>query len=507
MPLARLAGQLGLGHDPAYRGIKVTGVTLDSRAVRPGDLFAALPGTNADGATFVPSAVAAGAVAVLAERSLACAVPVLAVADPRAVLGSLAATVYGEPSRGLTMLGITGTNGKTTTAYLLDAALRACGRTTALLGTVETKLAGERLPAARTTPEAPELQAILATARERGVEAVAMEVSSHALALHRVDGMHFAVSVFTNLSQDHLDFHADLEDYFAAKARLFDGDLSGKAVVCVDDGWGRRLAELLAARERPVVTVAGVDPAAGVRVDWLAEVVHADARGSRFVAHGPAGASVEVQLQLPGGFNVTNALCALATGVAVGLDPQRAAAGIAGLAGIPGRLEPVEGGQPYTALVDYAHTPAAVMTLLSTLRPLTLGRLVVVLGCGGDRDRGKRPLMARAAAAGADLAVLTSDNPRSERPQDILAEMVAGLAGSSAELRAAVVVEPDRAAAIAMAIDGLGVGDTVVVAGKGHETGQEVAGRVLPFDDRLVLMASISRGSAATTPAADSVLR
>jgi UDP-N-acetylmuramoyl-L-alanyl-D-glutamate--2,6-diaminopimelate ligase len=474
--LRALAALVGL---PApQRDAQVTGATLDSRAVRPGDLFAALPGEHAHGARFAAAAARAGAAAILTDEQGAAVIgsqlPVLVAASPRAVVGRLAAQIYGQPSTHLSLIGVTGTNGKTTTAYLIEAGLAAGGYTTALLGTVESRLAGERLPQARTTPEAPDLQAMLAVARQRGVQAGVMEVSSHALALGRVAGTRFAAGVFTNLSQDHLDFHGDLESYFAAKASLFRAESVATAVLCVDDAYGERLMEQVRV---PHVTVsAGGLPWA----DWRAEDLRPDARGTGLRALGPAGEDVALRVPLPGAFNVANALTALASLVAVGVDPLVAARGIAGLAGVPGRLERIDRGQAFTALVDYAHTPAAVATLLDTLRPLTAGRLVVVLGCGGDRDRAKRPLMARAALAGSDLAVFTSDNPRSEDPAAVLADMTRDLAGS-------FVVQPDRAAAIALAAAELGTGDTLVVAGKGHETGQDVRGVVTPFDDRLVL--------------------
>ncbi|HEY5336031.1 MAG TPA: UDP-N-acetylmuramoyl-L-alanyl-D-glutamate--2,6-diaminopimelate ligase, partial [Mycobacteriales bacterium] len=395
------------------------------------------------------------------------------------VVGLLASEVYGHPSDGLTMLGVTGTNGKTTVTYLLDAALRAAGRVTGVIGTVETRLGDEVLSSVRTTPEATDLQALLAVARERGVDVMSMEVSSHALAQHRVDGVTYDVGIFTGLSQDHLDYHGTMERYFAAKASLFDASRCRNAVVCLDDGWGTRLAEGL---HVPLITYStGGNP----RAHWQATDVTGDARGSRFRARGPAGEDILVQVRLPGLFNVANALAALAALASLGLDADQVAAGIGSAAGIPGRLERVEAGQSFAALVDYAHTPDAVEQVLSALRPLTAGRLVIVLGAGGDRDPGKRPAMARAAVQGSDLAVLTSDNPRSEDPLAILSQLADGLTGD-------FVVEADRTAAIALAARDLGPGDTLLVAGKGHETGQEVAGVVHPFDDRDALRQAIA---------------
>ncbi|MCM3926394.1 UDP-N-acetylmuramoyl-L-alanyl-D-glutamate--2,6-diaminopimelate ligase, partial [Frankia sp. AiPs1] len=361
--------------------------------------------------------------------------PVLVSADPRRDLAPVAARIHGDPSAALRLLGVTGTNGKTTTAFLLDAGLRAAGHTTGLIGTVETRIAGDRLASAHTTPEASDLQALLATMVERGVDAATMEVSSHALAQHRADALHFAGALFTNLSQDHLDFHPTMADYFEAKASLFEPGRAAVAVIGVGDEWGRRLA----ARRPDAVTFAVDGPA-----DWTARDVSAGPTGSELLAAGPGGERVELSVPLPGMFNIANALGALALLVAVGVDPAAAAAGIGALPGVPGRMERVEAGQPFLALVDFAHTPDAVTTLLTTVRPLVKGRIIVVLGCGGDRDRGKRPLMGAAAATLADLAILTNDNPRSENPADILAAMLAGVpAGARAAGR--VLVEPDRA--------------------------------------------------------------
>jgi UDP-N-acetylmuramoyl-L-alanyl-D-glutamate--2,6-diaminopimelate ligase len=460
--------------------VEVTGVSLDSRTICPGDLYAALPGASSHGMDFVDEAASNGAVAVLSDKTAEGrnSLPLLMSDDPRAVAGLVAAEIYGQPSQQLLMLGVTGTNGKTTVSYLLDAGLRATGRTTGVIGTVGTVLADQTLAAVRTTPEATDLHALLAVAVQRGVDAVSMEVSSHALAQHRVDGVRYEAAIFTGLSQDHLDYHGTMDRYFAAKVKLFDPTRCGTAVICLDDEWGDRLVERV---RLPHVTYSAVgEPQA----DWQVNDVVADARGSTFTAYGPAGERVAMSVGLPGMFNVANALGALAALVSVGIDASTAAAGIAVAAGVPGRLERVEAGQPYAALVDYAHTPDAVARVLQALRPLTSGRLVIVLGAGGDRDMGKRPAMGRAAVEGADLAVFTSDNPRSEDPLAILEQITAGLTG-------VYVVEPDRRAAIALAVRGLGPGDTVVLAGKGHETGQEIAGIVHPFDDRDVLLEAI----------------
>jgi UDP-N-acetylmuramoyl-L-alanyl-D-glutamate--2,6-diaminopimelate ligase len=455
----------------------VTGCTLDSRAVQPGDLYAALPGARAHGAEFAGSAVSAGARAVLTDPAGAARlelgpVPVLVADDPRAVLGAVARWVHGDPAAGMLLVGITGTNGKTTTAFLVEAGLRAAGHRTGLLGTVLTRIGDDVLASARTTPEAPDLQALLAVMRERGTTAVAMEVSSHALALGRVDGVRFDVAGFTNLSQDHLDFHGSMEDYEAAKASLFTPARADTGVVNVDDPAGRRLVR---AAQIPLVTF-------GADADWSAREVDLRPDGSRFRLIGP-GVDVRACVRLPGAFNTANAVAALACLVTAGVPVDDAVRGVEQCPGVPGRMERVDAGQPFLALVDYAHTPDAVSRLVQAARSLTRGKVVLVLGCGGDRDRAKRPAMG-AAAATADLAVLTSDNPRSEEPLAILDEMAQGAPGA--------VREPDRRAAIALAVAAAAPGDVVVVAGKGHETGQEAGGVTTPFDDRVVLREVLS---------------
>ncbi|MCA1710105.1 MAG: UDP-N-acetylmuramoyl-L-alanyl-D-glutamate--2,6-diaminopimelate ligase [Actinobacteria bacterium] len=455
--------------------VLVSGCTHDSRTVEPGDLYAALPGARAHGADFADAVRAAGAAAVLTDAAGAdrfAGLPVLVAEDPRGVLGEVARWVHGSPADDLLLLGVTGTNGKTTTAFLLEAGLRAAGHSTALLGTVLTRIGDEVLPSVRTTPEATDLQAMFAVMRERGVTAVAMEVSSHALALGRVDGVVFDVAAFTNLSQDHLDFHGSMAEYEAAKAQLFTPRRARRGVVNCDDPAGRRIVQ---GAQIPLSTY-------GEDADWTARKVDLRPDGSSFRLVG-LDAELGAQVRLPGAFNVANAVCALATLAAAGVDLQAAACGIADLPGVPGRMERVDAGQPFLAVVDYAHTPEAVTTLLSTVRALTSGRVIAVLGCGGDRDRAKRPLMGRAVAEGADVAVLTSDNPRSEDPRAILAEMAAGAPDAT--------VEPDRRAAIALAVRIAGPGDAVVVAGKGHESGQEADGVVTPFDDRLVLREAV----------------
>ncbi|MGD0602118.1 MAG: UDP-N-acetylmuramoyl-L-alanyl-D-glutamate--2,6-diaminopimelate ligase [Streptosporangiaceae bacterium] len=494
-PLSALSSLLGVRLDshslpPNDLGF-VSGVTLDSRAVQPGDLYAALPGASSHGAAHCDQAVAAGAVAVLTDpdgraKAAASGVPVFVLADPRAKLGEIACWVYGDPSSRLGLIGVTGTSGKTTSTYLLEAGLRAAGHQTGLIGGVEIRIGTERLTSSLTTPEAPDLQALFAVMVERGVTAAAMEVSSHALTLGRVAGTHFDVAVFTNLSQDHLDFHADLEDYFQAKASLFVPPVIG--VVNIDDWHGRRLA---ASAPVPVTTfsVAGAEAA-----DWRAADVRPGADGSTFRLIGPGGVEADVSVGLAGVFNVANAVGALVALVEAGIRLEDAVAGVAACPGVPGRLERVPAsGLDVTAFVDYSHKPGAVEAVLRSLRPVTRGNLIIVLGCGGDRDSSKRPLMGAAAASLADVAIFTSDNPRSEDPLAILAAMFDGVLSVPREDRAQVSIEPDRAAAIAQAVARAAAGDVIVVAGKGHETGQYVAGAVLPFDDRQVLAAALSQ--------------
>ena len=489
-PLAGLAALLGLRlaapeqAEPAA-GAGITGVTHDSRSVRPGDLYAALPGASVHGARFCESAARAGAVAVLTDPSgrdsaIASGLPVFVVGDPRARLGEIAAWVYGSPSDRVLLIGVTGTAGKSTTSYLLEAGLRAAGYSTGLIGGVETRIGDAVQSSTLTTPEATDLQALLAAMAEQRVTAAAMEVSSHALALGRVAGTHYDVAIFTNLSQDHLDFHASMDEYFAAKAELFTPKYARAGVVNVDDSRGRELA---AEAPIPVTTFS----AEGRRsADWRAGDGRAGADGSAFRVIGPGGVEADASVVLPGEFNVANALGAIVALVEAGVSLADAVAGVAACPGPPGRLERVDRGQDFTVLVDYAHKPGAVEALLAEMREVTQGSLVIVLGCGGDRDRGKRRLMGAAAARLADVAILTNDNPRSEDPLAILAEMLAGAIEIPQRDRAQVVVQPDRAAAIGLAVAGAGKGDVVLIAGKGHEHGQYVGGAVIPFDDREV---------------------
>ena len=483
-----------LGKSPSPNDLGcITGVTLDSRAVTPGDLYVALPGTRVHGAAFCADAVAAGAVAVLTDpdgraRAAATGVPVFVLADPRGKLGEISCWVYGNPSSRLRLIGVTGTSGKTTSTYLLESGLRAAGHQTGLIGGVETRIGWDQLPSTLTTPEAPDLQALFAVMVERGVTAAAMEVSSHSLALGRVAGTGFDVAVFTNLSQDHLDFHADLEDYFRAKASLFMPPVMG--VVNIDDKYGRRLAS------SALVPITTFSAAGQPEADWRAVDVRSGADGSTFRVIGPGGVEADVSVGLAGVFNVANALGAVVALVEAGVRLEDAVAGIAACPGVPGRLERVPAsGLDITAFVDYSHKPGAVEAVLRSLRPVTRGSLIIVLGCGGDRDRAKRPMMGAAAASLADVAILTSDNPRSEDPLAILAAMLDGVLSVPPPERARVIVEPDRAAAIARAVGLAAPGDVIVVAGKGHETGQYVAGTVLPFDDRQVTASALERAA------------
>ncbi|AIA03073.1 UDP-N-acetylmuramoyl-L-alanyl-D-glutamate--2,6-diaminopimelate ligase [Streptomyces noursei] len=502
-PLADLARQLAIPVPDGSDAVRVTGITHDSRAVRPGDVYAALPGARLHGADFVAQAADLGAAAILtdpsgAERAAATGLPVLVVDHPRGRMGALAVSIYGAPGEDLLQIGITGTSGKTTTAYLIEGGLRAAaakedegdgrqaGGLTGLIGTVESRIGDERLKSERTTPEATDLQALFAVMRERGVRSVAMEVSSHALVLGRVDGCVFDVAIFNNLSPEHMEFHSGMEDYFQAKAQLFTRARSRAGVVNLDDEYGRRLAA--GESEVPVTTFSAEGhPDA----DWRAADVEVSALGSTFTVHGPGGVTLRAASPIAGPFNVSNALAAITALAVAGIDPQTAADGVAAIPGVPGRLERVDVGQPYLAVVDYAHKTDAVESVLRALRKVTTGKLHAVLGCGGDRDPHKRMPMGAAVARLADTAVLTSDNPRSEDPLAILATMLAGAAEVPVHERGTVLVEEDRAAAIAAVVARAEPGDTVIIAGKGHEQGQDIAGVVRPFDDRQVLRASI----------------
>jgi UDP-N-acetylmuramoyl-L-alanyl-D-glutamate--2,6-diaminopimelate ligase len=450
---------------PVVADVEVADLAYDSRAVGPGTLFFCVPGFKIDGHDFAPRAVERGAVALVVERPLALGVPEVVVPSARAAMAPAAAAFHGDPTARLDVVGVTGTNGKTTTAFLVRGLLQAASRQTGLLGTVTSVIGGEERPVVRTTPEAIELQRDFAEMVAGGDGACAMEVSSHALALHRADAIHWAVAVFTNLTQDHLDFHPTMEDYFVAKRRLFEAG-PRTAVVNVDDAYGRRLADDL---DDPVTF--GIDSAdAALR----ATDVETALTGSRFRVAG-----LELRTPLPGRFNVLNVLGAVAAARELDVADDVIAEALSRAGRVPGRFEPVDAGQPFAVLVDYAHTPDSLENVLRAARDLTDGRVIVVFGAGGDRDRGKRPLMGRAARALADRVVVTSDNPRSEDPEAIIAQILDGT-GEGPEVEALV----DRREAIARAVELAGAGDVVVIAGKGHEQGQEFEdGRKVPFDD------------------------
>ena len=444
--------------------VEVSGLAYSSQSVTPGTLFFCVPGFRADGHDFAPQAVERGAVALVCQRPLGLAVPELLVPDVRAAMGPAAARFHGDPTAELDVVGITGTNGKTTTAFLVRHLLEAHGRHTGLLGTVKRVVGGVEEDVERTTPEAIDLQATFRRMLDAGDSACVMEVSSHALELGRATGIRFACRVFTNLTQDHLDFHPSMDAYFAAKRRLFEGP--GAAVVNRDDPWGARLAD----------QVECVTFAIEAEADYRAREVRFDLAGSAFVCDTPEGPR-ELRSPLPGVFNVQNVLAAVAAARSLGVPLDAIAAALPRFDRVPGRFEPVNEGQDFGLLVDYAHTPDSLENVLRAARELTNGRLVAVIGAGGDRDRSKRPLMGDAARRLADRVIVTSDNPRSEDPERIIDEVMAG-AGEDAER------EADRRRAIALAVAGAATGDVIVVAGKGHEQGQEFEdGRKEPFDD------------------------
>jgi UDP-N-acetylmuramoyl-L-alanyl-D-glutamate--2,6-diaminopimelate ligase len=446
---------------------EVGSLALDNRRVEPGTVFFCVRGFTRDGHDFAADAVSRGAVALVVDHPLSLGVPEIVVEDVRAAMAPAAARLHGDPTATLRTVGVTGTNGKTTSAYLVRALLEAAGERTGLLGTVKSVVGGAEHEVARTTPEAIDLQAAFAAMRDAGDTHCVMEVSSHALALGRADAIHWAAAIFTNLTQDHLDFHPTMEDYFAAKRRLFAAG-PRVAVVNVDDPWGARLARELEGVELVTISI----DAAGA--DLRATQISSDFSGSTFRAGG-----LELRSPLPGRFNVYNVLGAVAAARALGVHDATIVAALPGVEPVPGRFEPVDEGQGFALIVDYAHTPDSLENVLAAARPLTRGRLVSVFGCGGDRDRGKRPLMGEISARLADHTIVTSDNPRSEDPEAVVAEILAGIEDSS-ETEAIV----DRRAAIERAVELACNGDVVVIAGKGHEQGQEFeGGRKLPFDD------------------------
>jgi UDP-N-acetylmuramoyl-L-alanyl-D-glutamate--2,6-diaminopimelate ligase len=476
---------LMLGAPPAGRDLEIAQLAYDNRAVQPGTLFFCVPGFTRDGHDFAPKAIARGAVALVVERPLNLGVPEIQVPSVRAAMAPAAAAFYGDPTASLTTVGVTGTNGKTTTAFLVHALLEADKRRTGLLGTVKSVIGGAERPVERTTPEAIDLQRTFREMLDGGDVACAMEISSHALELHRADAIHFAVAIFTNLTQDHLDFHGTMEEYFLAKRSLFVDHRPKNAVINVDDPYGARLAA-----EIPNPVTFGIQSDATYRASDLST----DLAGSRFTVHGPDGVT-HLKSPLPGLFNVYNVLGALAAVRALGVSAETSKAAIETAGGVPGRFEPVDAGQDFAVLVDYAHTPDSLENVLRAARGLVVetngARVHVVFGCGGDRDRGKRPLMGEIATRLADRVIVTSDNPRSEDPDAIIAEI---LEGSGRE----VIHDSDRKRAIAVAIEGARTGDVVVIAGKGHEQGQEFErGQKIPFDDVTVAREALAGALAA----------
>lgn len=449
--------------------VSVTDLAFDSREVMPGDLFFCVPGLRVDGHAFASRALNAGAAALVVERWLEVEAPQALVPSVRRAMGPVSAMAFGDPASSMATVGVTGTNGKTTVTYLLASIFDAAGLTAGVVGTTGASVAGEPVPLARTTPEAPDLHRLLARMRDRGVQGAALEVSSHALEQRRVDGIVFDIAIFTNLSQDHLDFHATMDDYFDAKARLFTAEHAGRAVVNVDDPFGRRLLRDIAI---PTTTF-GI----GSEADLRARDVVVTRDGITCSVDG-----VEIRSRLRGAFNVGNLLAAAAAARAVGIDDDAVRRGLAALREVPGRMEPIDAGQDFLVVVDYAHTPDSIRSVLRASRPLTSGRLILVFGCGGDRDRAKRSPMGAAATANSDLTVVTTDNPRSEDPMVIISEIERGAMDGGG----AFVIEPDRRAAIRLALHEADAGDVVVIAGKGHEPFQELRDEAIPFDDRVV---------------------
>ena len=471
MDLDDLTRVLAASESSAGGAVEITDLAYDASRVSPGTVFFCVPGSHADGHDFAGQAVAAGAAALVVERVLELDAPQLLVDDARASMAVAADAFFGEPTRALEVAGVTGTNGKTTTTFLLRSVLEAAGRSSGLVGTVEWVVGGEVRPAPHTTPEAIDLQRLFREMLDAGDRSVAVEASSHGSALHRLDRVRFDALVFTNLSQDHLDLHGTMEDYYQAKRRLFTGAHPPPAAVNVGDEHGRRLAlELVEAARAPLVTF-GLTDGAEVRAEGL----ELGPQGSRFRAAG-----MEIETPLRGRFNVENVLGVVAAGILLDIADEEIASGVRAMTGIPGRFEAIDEGQAFAVIVDYAHTPDSLDVVLQAARELGEGRVICVFGAGGDRDRGKRPIMGAVAAQRADHVLVTSDNPRSEDPLAIIQDVLQG-AGTGVE------IDPDRRSAIHRAVSLAAPGDVVVIAGKGHEQGQETAGVVAPFDDRVVV--------------------
>jgi UDP-N-acetylmuramoyl-L-alanyl-D-glutamate--2,6-diaminopimelate ligase len=455
-----------------------TGVTSADSEVIEGDLFLAYPGTRTHGAQFAAHAIAQGARAILTDvqgAQIASGLPTIVVSDARIAGALVSAHLYGKPMQEMVSIGITGTNGKTTVSTLLYQLFEKAGRESGLIGTVETRIGRESVPSARTTPEADGLQALAATMSERHLRHLVMEVSSHAMVMKRMHGSHFSIVGFTNLTQDHLDFHHDMEGYFAAKASLFTLEYADQAFINIDDPYGLRLFNQ---SPIPAVSLSRHD----TKATWHYTSITPTSRGTSFSVRGSGGILIESSTPLRGDFNLDNLLLTLAIAVECGIDPLDCAAIVPHLYGAPGRMEAIECGQDFASLVDYAHTPDAVSSVLATAREFTSGKVIALLGCGGDRDSSKRPLMGQALADGSSIAIFTSDNPRSEDPTKILEEMTGAL----------VIAEPskiiaDRKAAIEYAVSLCQAGDTLLLLGKGHENGQEISGKKIDFDDRIVL--------------------
>jgi UDP-N-acetylmuramoyl-L-alanyl-D-glutamate--2,6-diaminopimelate ligase len=478
--VAELANFIGV---ESNLNLEFTGITSDSRGINNGDLFVALPGANSHGASYIDEIAACGAVGVITDEAgaklIGSKLPVIVISNPRRFIGAICSWFYGSPSSAMQLVGITGTNGKTTTTTILNQILIAAGKSTGLIGTIGIEIGPEKLTANKTTPEASDLQSLLATMNERHISHVSMEVSSHALEARRVAGTKFSVVGFTNLTQDHLDFHGDMASYFEAKAKLFTAEYSELGFINIDDKYGR---ELFNNPQIPMISLSRENPEA----QWHFERIEATTRGYSVAIRGTGGILIEGEINLIGEHNLDNLLMAVAIASQFEIDPIVIGNSFQNLKGAAGRLESVDIGQKFLALVDYAHTPDAVTRILDTLRKSVSGRIIAVLGCGGDRDKTKRPIMGRELLEGSDLAIFTSDNPRSEAPETILAEMIAGL-----ELKENSTTLVDRREAIAFAVTNALPGDCVVILGKGHETGQEIAGKKFAFDDRIELARAI----------------